>query len=270
LGRNADFIKEGRMLGDDLARFYCKKLHKHFVIYYAAWPIASDAKLGDVGVLHDRLYFQRLSDLGKFDIGFEIREDPKAGTFEYQYASSIEMHASGSGAVPAADTEALVELTFSRRGAIAFGAGGARFEHIDDQLALARVLEERYRAGQWQRQHVVVIGRLLAGSMTAFVSESAGASVRLKAMGQVDPTHMASLTANVRAEKVDRIGHRVVAEKEMVPLIALGGIRRRFFGGGGFGTRSVVPDAPNDSGEHGAMATEDDEVFFGQLALGMT
>lgn len=218
------------MRADDLAKFYCKKLHKHFIIYYAAWPIASDAQLGDVGILHDGLFFERKADLSKFEIGFETREDPKASTYEYQYASSIEVHGTGSANVPAGGAEALVELSFAKRGAIAFGASGARFQHIDDQLALAKAVEERYRAGKWDRDHVVVIGRLVTESMSAFVAETAGASVRLRASHQVDPAHMASLAAGVRTEKIDQIGHRVIAEGGMVSLIALGGMRRKFFG----------------------------------------
>ncbi len=132
-------------------------------------------KLGDVGLLK-RNRFELITTTD--DLGLHTQSRDIGGAADYQYISSegASINFDVSGAAPTAvgpiahSAAAKVSVIFARANAVVFLATGCKTVSIERHDILGRTILERFKAGGWDKEYVVITELVTASSATILIS----------------------------------------------------------------------------------------------------
>lgn len=215
---------------DSYANAILSKFHR-----YATWPPNGKLRLGDIGILEDKLFHYR-SNLETIGIHFEcVIRAPI--TLSHSSESTIALNARVAGqamAVGAVDTEARFDLSFASSGAFVFQAVKCREHEITDKLTLANELKRLCHDGRWNREWVVIESLYEVESAVIIVSNSNNAKVGISVKADFPLAGIAPL-ANANAQGALAVTSQsgdstvVISEQKLTPLLGLLHVRPSIF-----------------------------------------
>lgn len=232
--------------------------------FLATWLPGTRLRLGDVGILkRDRFEFvTTLDDLG---IPFKIRDI--SGAADYHYVSSkgvaINFHGNGKAESPGAAVASAasdVSINFTRANAVVFAATGCKTTLIERQDQLGRSILERYQAGNWPGEHVLVTELVTADSATILISGDDSAKVDLAARAKIATAGFSLADPSLELQVASSVGvaTQILAASQLTPLFRASAVRRRIFSAPSFQTRSA------DSVER----SNDEVLLFADIGYG--
>ncbi|HXA85578.1 MAG TPA: hypothetical protein VNZ47_10900 [Candidatus Dormibacteraeota bacterium] len=219
------------------AKTYAKEVHSQLQ-RYANWLPNDKIKVGDVGQLHDNIFY-KLTDLNKFGIPFKVVNDPTTNaTYKFTSSGSTEVASSptASGTFPSGvQATATLTIGLAKQHSVYFLLAKCNGSAIEDQLALGSDILKRVKSKQWQMDYVVVTRLVTAGSATILQASSNNASVVLEGSGKTPVLDMLNTGASVGVKSQTSVGFSVVTANKLTPLLSLGkvdlSILDWFFGG---------------------------------------
>ena len=234
-------------------RQYTEELHDKFG-YLATWLPNTKLKLGDVGFLkRDR--FELITTID--DLGLHTQSRDIGGAADYQYISSegASINFDVSGAAPTAvgpithSAAAKVSVVFARANAVVFLATGCKTVSIERHDILGRTILERFKAGSWDKDYVVITELVTASSATILISATDSAQVDLDSKATVAATglSLADVNAGFTIRSSSGVATQILAASEITPLFRASAIRRHIFSSPSFDTRSGISTPRNEN-----------------------
>ena len=225
---------------------YTDDLKKKFG-YYATWHPGTPLQLGDIGILSDNV-FNRIGNVKKHGIDFEIRKDDTYEDLEYSTKGSVSITAKFAGtAAPQGSTLATVDagmiIEFGNSNAIYFKAGKTKTNLIENVIQLGQEILRLFEEGKWNKKWVVITELVEAESATVLISNSSNAKIELKAKGNINaPTiDIADAEAEFTATFYKGMDTKIIAEKGLTPLLKVKGIKTRIFSKPHFELKGIHP-----------------------------
>ncbi|WP_316826062.1 hypothetical protein [Pedobacter miscanthi] len=214
--------------------------------YRATWDPGKPLKLGQVGKLDSFGVFNVYSSLEKEGIPVET-EEGSTGELDYTSSDSVTISTKLSGSVPAAgsvltDADAGFSFDFKSDQSIVFQAGDVKTGHITNLGAIEKQILEKYKAGNWNKDWLIISELITAGSATIIISNSSNVKLELKAKAGVATGSLkltdSSLGLTVAHEQGSTL--KYISQKDLTPLYRLVGIVAPWLSATHIGPRSVV------------------------------
>lgn len=235
-----------------LAQQYTSEIAKGLQ-YLPIWLPIKTLTLGTVGTIQKNV-FEPEGNLNGMGVPFTPSPSRSEGTMRYNSNDGVSIQFKAAGSAPVAGSalstaDAGVAVKFSRSNAVVFEASGCRIEAIADVGTLGRRLIELYGSGEWNKDYYVVTEVVKADVTTILISSSAGASLELKAGGDIHAASLslASLEAQFSTASTAKMGYELVAKEGLTPLFKAWRVR------GWFSTRwetaFMQSDEPPGEGE---------------------
>jgi hypothetical protein len=196
--------------------------------YLITWPISTDVKLGDVGVIEDGI-FKRIDTLKERGIHEPlVREGIGTTTLLYNSNNGVELAFDANAESAVQGLGAKVEIKFSREGAVFLRIGDHVLKQFETLQVLGEEVMQRYRNGNWERNRVIVTEVITASAATILVSgnNSSAAIFQLEAslplpqaMSKGKFSQLLGLTGSFNAQ---------VIGENVSPLFRTSGLRRNW------------------------------------------
>ena len=144
------------------ATLYAMGVKRNLLNYYANWPADSELRLGDVGILRDHLFFERVTSLAELGVPFEIHQDAEPTPLELVSDAGVNVHFKASGEAhelfpQVSKDEAAIGFEFDREGAFVFKAGKCFEPSIASLAEVQDKVVELLRDGRWEKSWVIVV-----------------------------------------------------------------------------------------------------------------
>lgn len=212
---------------------YAEEMYKHFG-YLATWAPNVSLKLGDVGIIKDRV-FERVATLDSKGITFGARPNPNEADYEYTSANGVTVKIKGAGEVPDAGSviskaDAGISYAFQRENAIVFQAMRCRETSILDQSSLGAQILLLYEQGKWPDDYVVITNLITSQSTTVLISSSRSGMIEFSLDASLNPggvVQIAGLKTGLKVVQSSNIGTKIIAAKGLTPLFKAAGIKKR-------------------------------------------
>jgi len=230
----------------NIARQYTQELRDH-TQYSGTWLPTIRVSPGDIGRI-EHYQYQALTSLAQQGVPFQVTPGQVQADFEYASAGAVSLGFKLSGQAPLAGSaltqaEAGVHIRFSRENALVFRAAGCVSAAIANRLQLEKEIIARYRAGNWEKEWVVILEVVSAQSATILISSGRSAALDLRAAGKISAAHfnLADAQAGLEVVQESNISTRILATRQLTPLFKAAGIRKRFLQPG-YVVRGGLPD----------------------------
>ncbi len=248
---------------------YIKELHKGFG-YFATWHPGEPIEIGDVGILRGNL-FTRLTNVKDTPVGLvAVRPDNTAEDLSYvsERGVKIAFKAAGKPAWPGsaiADARAGVAVEFERTAGVVFNAVRTTTPSISDQADLGRKIIAAWKAGQWEKDWVVITELVHAASATVIISNTGSSRIELEAAAGIKAAAFNLAEASLGLEVVNQnnIHTQIIGAAEMRPLFKAKGIRSILFSPPRFGSRRVT--ALDHLAPAEAANLDEGSIYFGDM-----
>jgi hypothetical protein len=208
-------------------------------------------RLGDVGTMQDGV-FERTTSLADLGVSFRTRRDARQKVFSHRTKGSIRVETKVAGTAGGLLGEAEAGLIIAADGAagVLIDAQDCAIHSIENLDEVGNEVLTRHRSGIWDATRCVVYEVVEAGCTTVVVLEGSGAQIVLRAASPVgsDALVPASIAAGFGVVREQAVGLRVIAEKGLVPLYRVAGVRKPLFGRTSFAARRLQ-DIGHDESE---------------------
>jgi hypothetical protein len=174
-------------------------------------------RLGEIGIAsHGQ--FVPTDHLANIKIAFVVNSADSRDTLTYQSAGGVSVTFKGAGATASgfkavlpADAGALVE--FKKDNGFLLSLGGLSESRIESLSALAKGIVDRFLAGKWNKEWLVVSHLVTARSGTILASSAPNSRVELKVSSSLGhgPAKLADLSANVSVASSNAVGLQITA-----------------------------------------------------------
>lgn len=219
-----------------LYKFYINHIHKQSN-YRATWMPNRPMKIGTVGILTNGVFDQytTLEDLG---INVEIKERALGSSLKYTSESGVNVATKVAGSVipgsamAKADVGFVVE--FNKNETVIFEMKNPIVYEIVNLAEIRRAILELFEVGDWRQEYAFVHQLVKAESSTIAAAKSAGAKLEIKADGGVNVPQarldIADASLGLSVVNKSNVGLDIVGGKDISPLYALMGLKKKFFG----------------------------------------
>ncbi len=205
---------------NDIGQLYVSQMHDR-VGFFAAWPLNQEIKIGHYGPIKGKL-FQPFSQL----MGLVAPEAPGKATHDYTISADRLLNAQAKALADAGVPQgrALLEVHFHREAAVTFSAPESTITRVSNIKALGGRLVEMLNAGDWNRQHAIVVEVITAPLATIIASENAGAEVKFEvaADSPVSPQVMANLDEETQLKTYRGVGAKSIGKGPSDAALSLG------------------------------------------------
>jgi hypothetical protein len=256
-----------------ISQIYSDEIRRNLRPLFANWQPSQPVRLGDFGKLQGAI-FVRLGNVNQFGIQFAERSDDRKDQQSFSSKGSTEVKFNAAGSAPVGGTvniKANVEVNFSSEESVFFNAAECKYSMIDNKVALAAAVMQRYHDDQWDRAWVVVTDVIAAGATTLAVSGGESSSIVFEATGNVPNINLGDASVGLSLKNSRNVGYQVVAAQGLTPLIALSRIKPAFLWFGGsfqpMSMRMMNPLGLDTLEESREIQTEgsEEELYFGQI-----
>jgi len=213
----------------NIGEIYTNQVWDNLKPLLANWEPTKPIKLGDFGVLRDRIFIP-MGNIKDLNIQFAA-EAGIAGDHKFFASSdSTQIKFTAQGAVPISGitAKASLEVDFSSSDAAFFNAADCSYSTIADKVALANAIMGKYDPGPWKREWAVVTDLVTSGSTTIAVSAGRAASIVFEASGNVPQIDLADAKIGLTVKSATNVGYQIVAQNGLTPLIGLCTIQPTF------------------------------------------
>jgi hypothetical protein len=217
-----------------IAKAYARELREQ-TGYSATWWPHVPVAIGEVGRLHNNEW-TRFTTLDALGIPFTADEGSTADII-YASQNAVKVSGGATGSTSGATTsvgkvDGTLHIEFNREGAMVFETAGTRSRRMQDSHSVGRQIIERFHAGVWEPDYVVVTEVLTAASAVVLVSSGRGGVVDLAASADVAPSlgSLAKLGAQLKLASAQNIGVRILGSEPLTPLFKAFRVKDRWFG----------------------------------------
>ena len=230
------------------AKFYLSHINKQ-TGYRATWDPGKPLKLGQIGKLDDYGVFNVYTSLEGEGIAVQTAQDGTAGDLDYTSSDSVTISTKLSGSAPVVGSglsaaQAGFSFDFKSEKSVVFQASGITTSHITNLAAIEKAILEKYRAGNWDKNWLIITELVTAASATIIIVNSSTAKLDLKAQADISSGTLkltdASLGLSVAREQGSTL--KYISQSGLTPLYRVMGIVSPLFGKQQLGTRSVVEE----------------------------
>lgn len=194
---------------------------------FATWTPQATVTVGDYGPLNGAL-FDKMNNLGPL----KSTTSPGVAGYDLTFGAkrSFNFNAEARAKYNIAEGKALLEVGFSTESALMFSTPDAVVTRVDDIEALGRQLVDRYRDGNWDLAHGIVVEVTKVSKATILLSEKSNATANfsVEANTPLSAAAMANLNANTSLVDTEGVGVKVVGEGPLTPLFRLAFLRKVF------------------------------------------
>lgn len=203
--------------------------------YSATWLPNTTVKPGDVGRLRNYEFVYETT-LKKLGIG-PSQTEPCATQMNWDYQSencvSINVKASGEATIAGSSlsiSDAGLTIKFSRNKATLFCLKKCTGTRLRDLDPIKNEVLSRYQNKKWDKDRVVVIEAVKAGSATIIISKSSNAQIDLAAKGKANLSalDLADVNAQFQMKKSSNLATQIIASKGLTPLFRAVGVIKHF------------------------------------------
>jgi hypothetical protein len=208
---------------------YAKEISKH-LDFLITWPINTDVKLGDVGILEDGI-FKRTDTLENLGIvrpkkresrGEAILEYTSKNGVAIEFNPNIETKLKGIGAK--------MEIKFNREGAVFFRMVDHVLKQFEGTDQLGKDIIQQFKNGNWPRDRVIVTEIISSPSATILVAGSNNATASLQldvSLPETEAIAKGKFTQSIGF--TGSFGAKIIGAN-VSPLIRICGIKQKLFG----------------------------------------
>jgi hypothetical protein len=216
-------------------RHYLKDINKSSG-YRATWEPGKLLKIGQIGKIDPKGFFVVYSSL--IDEGFspKVQSDDKSDTLDYSSKGTFEITAKVAGEVSSSTnlqkSDAGFDIKLNSEKSILFQIAGYTTEHIVNIGDMKKMILEKYRQGNWEKDLVVITELVVAKSSTIIISTTKGTQLTLKANADVGNKKLAITDASLNLGLVKETGSsmKFVATSGLTPLFRVMGLKKPIFG----------------------------------------
>ena len=235
---------------------YTDEMYQNFG-YLASWAPNTILRLGDVGILRDRI-FELETTLSELNIPFTVRTDATPADYEYISSNAVSIKFKAAGEVPSigsslSQADAGISINFDDADAIVFQALHCEITSILGLDNLGREIISRYENGDWSKNRVIVTDLITSKSATILISSGHDGQIELAANSNIglNQFKIANAGVNFRVVNSSKIGTRIIAAENLTPLFKASGIKKQLLRKPTFVRRSesqdVQPSSLNES-----------------------
>lgn len=214
---------------------YTEEMKKKFG-YLAAWLPNQSVRLGDVGILQDRV-FEQMTTLDELGISFETRFSDMPADYEYQSSDKVSVQVKLSGELPVAESvltkaDAGIGYYFHDANAIVFQALKCNVESILEKAKLGEKIIQLFEKEQWPRDYVIITDLIRCKSATILISSGRDGYIEFAVNANVQANQfikIADAETKLRLVQSSNIGTQIVGTKNLTPLFKVFGIKQGLF-----------------------------------------
>lgn len=208
---------------------YAKEISKH-LDYLITWPINTDVKLGDVGILENGV-FKRTDTLENIGIAKpKERESRGKKIMDYTSKNGVEIEVNPNIETKLKGVGLKMDIKFKREGAVFLKIDDYVSKQIESTDQLGSEIIQQFKNGRWQRDRVIVTEVISAANATILVAGSSNATASL--LLDVSLPETEAIAKGKFAQSIGftgSFGVKIIGEN-VSPLIRICGIRRKLFG----------------------------------------
>jgi hypothetical protein len=232
---------------------YTNEMYQKFG-YLATWAPNVILKLGDVGVLRDRI-FERETTLAELGIPFTTRSDSSPADYEYVSSNTASIKLKAAGEIPSigsllSQADAGISISFEEADAIVFQALHCEITSVLGQDKLGKEILSRYEKEDWPKDYVVVTDLVTCKSATILISSGHGGQIEFATKSAVGFSELkiADATLGLHVVSSSKIGTKILAAEGLTPLFKASGIKRRLLRKPKFTRRDESQDQKGGAG----------------------
>ena len=182
------------MNADNTAKFYTDGIKEELEKYWGGWLPTSKLSLGDIGIL-EKNFFRPFASLKspEINIDFEENSPSKIDFLECMSKSGVEIAVKAGGQtndslpnIP--NLKAGINLKFSNQGAFFVQLREANEVSIKNLLSLEDLIIERFKAGYWNKEWVIITKIIKAPTGIFFISKSSNSNIEYEIEGDASFT----------------------------------------------------------------------------------
>jgi hypothetical protein len=219
------------------AELYANSIRKKMQYYYPAWLPNEVFRLGDVGVLENKLLFHQKTNLDQLGITFKVREDQSPMPFNIQAERGIQLAQKIAGELNPkcphiAQNKAGVAVEFFTKGAFVIRAPITLESIIEDIAFLEKQILDLYKKGHWNKEWVIIGKLVKAPGAIILVSRTGRSKIELSAEAEVPSGTKINLGDINQKFNVSVMASDVVCvmdEQRCTPFFQLLGIKRKLY-----------------------------------------
>ena len=208
---------------------YANEISKHLG-FLITWPINTDVKLGDVGILEDGV-FKRTDTLENLGIGKpKERESRGEANFEYTSKNGVAVEFDPNIETKIKGIGAKIEIKFNREGAVFLRLDEHLVRQFESTDQIGKNIIQRFKNNNWQRDRVIITEIISSTNATILVAGSNNATASL-----LLDISLPEAEAIAKGKFVQSIGFTgsfgaKIIGANVSPLIRICGIKRKFLG----------------------------------------
>jgi len=218
------------------ATLYAMGVKRNLHNYYANWLPDTEVRLGDVGILRDGLFFERITNLEELGIPVQVRQDPHPTPLEFVSDGGVTIHFKAAGEVNEAfptvpQAEAAIGFDFNREGAFVFKANECYEPSIESLSGIQDQVLDLLKEGRWDKKWVIVVKAVTTPMARILISEDRDSRLVLTTKSKVDFPALslgnASLAFDVKRHR-GRLFTQLEA-RQITPFFQIARLKSRLF-----------------------------------------
>jgi hypothetical protein len=219
---------------------YTNEVYANLRPLHATWEPTQPVRLGDIGILNQRVFRQQ-SSLQTLGIQFTERRGAARpsiwfgshGTTDLKLTPEIRTL---SGLVT---QQASLDIMFHCAGATFLHLAGCKSIIIDDKLALRRRVLDLFNNGKWKIPWVVITEVIEAQATTIAIAGHEDASIKLETAASPALIDLAQMSLRFQAKAMDRVDFQLISQSGLTPLFGLSKMSQSWLGEADFGPRLI-------------------------------
>jgi hypothetical protein len=210
---------------------YLSEMHKQTKMH-ATWPLETRLEIGDFGELKTGQFniFGRLTS--KEISRLNVRESAKADwDITFKSHRNVYSHTEAQAKAKIATGKALLEITFDSEESFMFTSPNTLAINATDIRTLGDILKARLDKGDWDLNHVIIVGLSNARAATVLLSDQQGASIQfeLDATTPPSPEVVATLNSDNSLINYHGVGIRLIGRGPLTPLYKAAKLHKTFW-----------------------------------------
>lgn len=250
-----------------ISTIYCKEVRTNFKKYFGNWEPTDIIKLGDIGIIKDNMFFHmgHISNFGLVDIPTEIQDGIGNKTFSTKDSVSVTLKAKGT--ISPVNTNAGIEISFSKGDSIYINAVDCKTERFSDKISLGNKILDLYKIDKkWKKNWVVITDIIISKNTTIAISESANSKIVFEAKSElIEQVDMMDAELSLAVITNNQVGYCAESKTNITPFFSICGIKDSWFEDAKFDTLTMKQYIPNfrSGGKIGFIKAETEE--FGEI-----
>jgi len=227
-------------MATSIAKVYADTVKKNQRVLYGVWEPGFPVKLGDYGIMNGNIFVQignisELHDLKSLTIKTRKDDTKDEKFFTSQHGVEFTLNPKGSGVINGVETNASIDISFSKENSIFFNAAECAYEMIENKYELGRRLLDIHRKSKetWRREFVVVTDLVVSKRALILISTASDYAISFEADAKTPIIDLAKASIGLTLKSQKSSGYKVVTEEGLIPLVGLSKIQPSFLWFGG-------------------------------------